>query len=111
MSSTPCRLRHRVYTLECTDGPIAVSRFTLLKMFDDGHVFKQIVAGGCGFANEDVRYVLDVPRTYGLSRRDVGMLTFAIRTGVVGADVCEIAHAYDAIGGFKLIDAAMARST
>lgn len=85
------------------DGDVAVSRGMLIRLTQEGHIFKKLVMGGDGFRNEPEREKFDILRHYNIKRKPFAALVLSLRNNDPQI-AYKYLHHYEAIGGFKTLD-------
>lgn len=99
----PAPRKKKIYEFAFSDGNMAVSEGMMTRLCQEGHIFKMLLFGGNGFADEPPALIIDKLQYYGITKRAFEALVFCLRTN----NVCiayEYKLLYESIGGFKMID-------
>lgn len=100
----PLVAKNTIYEFSFSDGNIAVSYGMMIRLCQEGHIFKMLLFGGNGFKKETfVNIGIRTLQFYGITKEAFQALVLSLRTNNPS-----IAYKhklmYESIGGFKTID-------
>lgn len=92
-----------IYEFSFSDGNMAVSYGMMIRLCQEGHIFKMLLFGGNGFKKETLANIIQTLQFYGITRRAFQALVFSLRTNNPTI-AYKYRLMYESIGGFKTID-------
>ena len=97
-------LKNEYYTFECTGRDVNVSRGLVIRLCQEGHIFRMLLLGGHGFRNENINTEkISFLKNYNIQSRVFSALIMALRINEPKL-VYKYKFILESIGGFKFID-------
>jgi len=103
---TWAKLDRPYYTLVCTDRDVLVSRGMLIRLCQEGHIFKMLLFGREGFREElqvEDEGRIELPTRYHIQGHVIAALLMSLRINEP-ALAYKHRHLLEAVGGFKFLD-------
>ena len=91
------------YTFECRGRDVTVSRGIVIRLCQEGHIFRMLLLGGYGFRNENMNEKISLLKNYNIHSRVFSLLVLALRINEPKL-VYKYKLILESIGGFKFID-------
>lgn len=104
--STWAKLDRPYYTIVCTDRDVLVSRGMLIRLCQEGHIFKMLLFGRAGFREElqvEDEGRIELPTRYHIQGHVIATLIMSLRINEPSL-VYKHRHLLEAMGGFKFLD-------
>tara|TARA_Y100000389_G_C17392566_1_gene480707 strand:+ start:641 stop:1168 length:528 start_codon:yes stop_codon:yes gene_type:complete len=101
---SPLVNKNSIYYFSFSDGNMAVSYGMMIRLCQEGHIFKMLLFGGNGFKKETLVNVgIQTLQFYGITKEAFQALVLSLRTN---NPTIAYKHKlmYESIGGFKTID-------
>ena len=101
----PLNDKKKTYNFVFDDGEMAVSYGMMVRLCQEGHIFKLLIFGGGNFKEEAENLInpIEKLKPYGITRKIFQRLVFGLRTNDAKPSY-KYRFLYDSIGGFKHID-------
>ena len=97
-------LNKEYYTFECIGRDVTVSRGIVIRLCQEGHIFRKLLLGGHGFRDENVNIEkIALLKHYNIHSRVFSLLIIALRINEPNL-VYKYKITLESIGGFKFID-------
>lgn len=98
-------LNKEYYTFECRGRDVTVSRGIVIRLCQEGHIFRMLLLGGSGFRNENNmnNEKISLLKNYNIHSRVFSVLILALRINEPKL-VYKYKLILESIGGFKFID-------
>ena len=98
-------LNKEYYTFECRGGDVSVSRGIVIRLCQEGHIFRMLMLGGHGFRDENNmnNEKISLLKNYNIHSRVFSVLILALRINEPKL-VYKYKLILESIGGFKFID-------
>lgn len=98
-------LNKEYYTFECRGRDVTVSRGLVIRLCQEGHIFRMLLLGGHGFIDEDNidNEKISLLKNYNIHSRVFSSLILALRINEPKM-VYKYKLILESIGGFKFID-------
>ena len=98
-----CTNKNIIYEFNFSDGNMAVSYGMMIRLCQEGNIFKILLFGGNGFKRQTLSNGISTLQYYGITKEGFQALVLSLRTNNP-----KIAYKhklmYESIGGFKTID-------
>ena len=97
-------LNKNYYTFACRGRDVTVSRGIVIRLCQEGHIFRMLLLGGSGFRNENINNEkIPLLKNYNINSRVFSVLILALRINEPKL-VYKYKFILESIGGFKFID-------
>jgi hypothetical protein len=96
--------KNTIYEFKFSDGNMVVSYGMMVRLCQEGHIFKTLVFGGNGFKKETLSNIgIPTLQYYGITKKAFQALVLSLRTNNPTV-AYKHKFIYESIGGFKTID-------